>query len=1092
MKCFTKNISLFLLPFLLLGTSRLFSQQTARSFDGSDPYAKYYLEHLPDDYNPNDGKRYPVLIALHGFGEGGNPSINSTKFLLGTGIPALIDNGTFPSSVTVNGKVFKFIVISPQLNQKNLPWYTPQVDYAVQQVKSIYANKADFQRIYLTGYSGGGAGVYTYPATATVLGNQIAAAVICAGAAWYQNSTEISNIVASGLPIWAFHNDGDPIVRLTSDQSWFYALNAAGINPQMKLTVYPNVNQHDCWTRTYDPGQSNPNNIYQWMLQYSRPNIANPGSTVTPVPIASIPTAVAGNSQVITLSAGSTGSAVIDGSASSDAGGSIISYQWGKLSGPSGDQIISASHARTTINFNNPGNYTYQLTITDNQGNTSASRVIIQVNSSPIPVASIPTAVAGNSQVITLSEGSTGSAVIDGSASSDASGSIISYQWGKLSGPSGDQVINLSQARTTVTFKTTGNYTYQLVITDNQGNTSSSKVGIQVNPAPLPIVSIPTAAAGNDQAITLSSGSTASAVIDGSASSDAGGSIISFKWGKLSGPSGDQVISASQARTDINFIAPGNYTYQLIITDNQGNNSASRLSILVNPAPLPVASIPTAIVGNDQTITLPVNTFILDGKSSKDIGGTITSYLWGKLSGPEGDVISNSDQQKTTVTVTNPGYYTYQLFITDNQGNTSASRLYITVNPGVTPSNSSPTAVAGNDQQITLPGGSFTLDGTASKDDGGAITSYEWGKLSGPAGDQVFSSNKASTMVNVVNAGTYTYQLYITDNQGHSSASRMNVVVSGPQPVNPPLPLPQPILRANSGSEEAIILPGNAQLDASSSNDRNGIITGYQWSKLSGPSGDYIANANQMTTSVNYSQVGSYTYSLSVTDDQGNKSSCQKTVIVYPAGTQESVPVANAGNNQNLTTSDVALLDGSQSYVNYARIIHVSWTKVSGPAGDMIGGNSHLLGSATFINPGTYIYQIYIGDSQGNSGVSTVQINVMPSANQDLRRALLKSSAPELGLLTMHGSGQFNFTEGLSVFPNPVITTTHLQLISSETGIVYVRVFDLSGRIAKEQQINKTLPIVSSEVDLGSLSNGVYIIETTINNNRKSTKVLKY
>ena len=893
MKEFTKILSLFVLLFFFLCTSRLAAQQSAQSFDGSDLYAKYYLEHLPDDYNPNDGKRYPVLIALHGFGEGGNPSINSTKFLRSTGIPALIDNGSFPTSVTVNGKVFKFIVISPQLNQKNLSWYTPQVDYVVQQVKSIYANKADFQRIYLTGYSGGGAGVYTYPATATVLGNQIAAAVVCSGAAWYQNYTEISNIVNSSLPIWAFHNDGDPIVSLTSDQGWFYALNAAGINPKMKLTIYPNINQHDSWTRTYDPSQGNPNNIYQWMLQYSRPNIANPGTPAPPVPIASIPTAVAGNSQVITLTAGSTGSAVIDGSASSDAGGSIISYQWGKLSGPSGDQLISASQARTTINFNSPGNYTYQLTITDNQGNNSASRVSIQVNPAPIPVASIPTSVAGNSQVITLTAGSTGSAVIDGSASSDAGGSIISYQ-----------------------------------------------------------------------------------------------------WGKLSGPSGDQLISASQARTTLNFNSPGNYIYQLTITDNQGNNSASRVGIQVNPAPIPVASIPTA--------------------------------------------------------------------------------------------------VAGNDQQITLPGGSFTLNGTASKDAGGVITSYEWGKLSGPAGDQVFSSNQASTMVNVVNAGTYTYQLYITDNQGHSSASRMNVIVSGPQPVNPPSPLPQSILRANAGSEEAIILPGNAQLDALGSNDKNGVITGYQWSKLSGPSGDYITNDNQMTTSVNYSQVGSYTYSLSVTDDQGNQSSRQKTVIVYPAGTQESVPVADAGNNQNLTTSDVALLDGSQSYVNYARIIHVSWTKVSGPAGDMIGGNSHLIGSAAFINPGTYIYQIYIGDSQGNSGVSTVQINVMPSGNQDLRRALLKSNAPELGLLTMHGSGQFNFTEGLSVFPNPVITTTHLQLISSETGIVYMRVFDLSGRIVREQQINKSLSIVSSEVDLGSLSKGVYIIETTINNNRKSTKVLKY
>lgn len=897
MKQFTKIVSLLVLPFLLVGTSRLAAQQSAQSFDGSDPYAKYYLEHLPDDYNPNDGKRYPVLIALHGFGEGGNPSINSTKFLRSTGIPALIDNGTFPTSVTVNGKVFKFIVISPQLNQKNLSWYTPQVDYVVQQVKSIYASKADFQRIYLTGYSGGGAGAYTYPATATVLGNQIAAAVICSGASWYQNYTEISNIVNSSLPIWAFHNDGDPIVSLTSDQGWFYALNAAGINPKMKLTVYPNVNQHDSWTRTYDPGQGNPNNIYQWMLQYSRPNIVNPGTLAPPVPIASIPTAVAGNSQVITLSTGSTGSAVIDGSSSSDAGGSIISYQWGKLSGPSGDQVINPSQARTTVNFNTSGNYTYQLIVTDNQGNTSASRVLIQVN----------------------------------------------------------------------------------------------------------------------------------------------------------------------------------------------------------PAPLPVASIPSAIVGNDQIVTLPLNTFILDGSSSKDIGGTITSYSWTKLSGPAGDAISNSDQSKTAVTVTNAGYYTYQLYITDNQGNISYRRLNITVNSSSVPAVSNPTAVAGNDQQLTLPGGSFTLDGTASKDVGGVITSYQWGKLSGPAGDQVFSGNQASTIVNVVNPGTYTYQLYITDNQGHTSADRMNVIINVPVPVaSPPVvsmptPSAQSILHANSGSEEAIILPGNAQLDASLSNDINGIITSYQWSKVSGPSGDNIAGPNQMTTSVNYSQPGYYTYCLNVTDDQGNQSISQKTVTVYPAGIPQSVPVANAGNDQSLTTSDVALLDGSQSYVNFARIINVSWTKVSGPAGDMISGNSHLIGSASFINPGTYVYQIYVGDSQGNSGVNTVQINVMPSVNQQLKRAMLhKSTTSELGLSTMHGSGQLNFTEGLSVFPNPVISTTHLQLRSSETGTVYMRVFNLAGSIVMEQHISKSSQIASSDVDLGSLSKGVYIIETTLNNVRQSIKVLKY
>lgn len=983
MKKLLKLLSLLVLPILLISTTKIAAQQTARSFDGTDPYANYYLEHLPDDYNPNDGKRYPVLIALHGFGEGGNPSIHSTKFLLGTGIPALIDNGSFPSSVTVNGQVFKFIVISPQLNRKNLVWYTPEVDYVVKQVKSIYANKADFQRIYLTGYSGGGAGVYTYPATSAAFGNQIAAAVICSGAAWFQNYTEISNIVSSNLPIWAFHNDGDPIVSPTSDQGWYWALNAAGMNPQMKLTMYQNQNQHDSWTRTYDPSPSNPNNIYQWLLQYSRPNIANPGGSAPPPN--SVPTAYAGNDQTLTLPVNST---ILDGGGSSDAGGSITSYQWGKLSGPGGDQINNPSQARTGISVNAAGTYVYQLQVKDNQGNTSYSRLNIQVNPAPAP-ASAPTAVAGNDQTLTLPAGST---TLDGSNSGDAGGSITSYQWGKLSGPGGDQINNPNQARTGITLNSAGTYIYQLLVKDNQGNTSNSRLTIKVNPA---------------------------------------------------------------------------------------------------PAPPPSASVPQAIAGSDQAITLPVNSFVLDGSASKDAGGTITSYLWGKLAGPAGDILSNYTQPRINVTVTSPGTYIYQLYITDNQGNSSASRLTILVNPANQPAPSTPQAIAGNDQQITLPSNSFTLDGTASRDAGGSISTYQWGKLAGPAGDQIYNSNQASTMVNVVNPGVYTYQLYITDNQGHTSASRMNVTVGAAQPsAGPPQPNQQSSLKAVAGSEVAVILPAGTTLDASNSVAKNGNIISYQWTKIAGPSGDYLSSNNQVLTNANYNQPGHYDYTLTVCDDQGNVSSCLKTVIVYPQGTPTSTPVANAGNNQSVTTSDHAILDGSQSTDQYARIIHVSWTKISGPAGDAIGGNSHLTGDVSFTYPGNYVYQLYIGDSQGNSATSTLQISVSPSFNQQSKSAFLNSRSPSLSLTTMHSSGHVG--EGLSVYPNPVINSTHLELNSSVTGTLNILVYDLKGTIIRKLQVLKSSILFASDIDLSSLDKGIYILEVNLNNYKKSLKILKY
>ncbi len=665
-------LSLLLLSLLFL-SYRGSAQQNTRSFDGTDQYVKNYLEHLPDDYNANDPTRYPVIIALHGFGEGGDNSPGSTNNLLRTGLPAIINAGNFPSSFNVNGKVYKFIVISPQLNQQNLLWYTPQVAYVMNQIKSIYKNKADFQRIYLTGYSGGGAGVYTYPASSPDNGNQLAAAVVCTGASWYYGNQAVENIVSSSLPIWAFHNDGDPVVNLSSDQSWFNALNSSGMNPTMKLTIYPGVNQHDCWSRTYDPSGSNPNNIYAWMLQYSRPNISNPGGG-PPDPQASIPASNAGGNQTLTLPENSV---TLDGSGSTDNGGHLRGFQWAKVSGPGGDNLDKFDHAKAKVNFVNSGTYIYSLTVTDDQGYSSTSQTSVQVNPAPV-AASVANANAGNNQTITFP---TNSVTLDGSASTDAGGNLSTYQWVKVSGPTGDNIQNAGQARTTTSFINAGNYVYSLTVTDYQGHASSAQTSIQVNPAPAPQTnSVITANAGPGQTITLP---VYSVTLNGLGSTDQGATINQYQWVKVSGPDGgDYLYNAGLVQAGVNFKSAGTFVYKLTVTDDQGNSSNAQTTIQVNgpvTTPLPPAVVPIANAGPDQTVQLPNNLVSLDGSRSSTAGVIGLAYNWTEVSGPTGAGINSSSDISPSISNLIAGTYIFSLALSNSNGDVSNSTTRVTV-----------------------------------------------------------------------------------------------------------------------------------------------------------------------------------------------------------------------------------------------------------------------------------------------------------------------------------------------------------------------------------------------------------------------------
>lgn len=177
--------------------------------------------------------------------------------------------------------------------------------------------------------------------------------------------------------------------------------------------------------------------------------------------------------------------------------------------------------------------------------------------------------------------------------------------------------------------------------------------------------------------------------------------------------------------------------------------------------------------------------------------------------------------------------------------------------------NQPPVARAGIDTTIILPSDSMILDGSASSDRDGVISTYSWKKISGS--DTFTISNVASvrTMVNKLVYAVYDFELMVTDDGGLSAKDTIRITVLKPSQQNRP-----PV--ADAGSNQTIVLPANsALLDGGRSLDPDNNITSYAWRKLSGPSSYNISSAVSAQAQVSGLTEGIYYFELTVTDSGG-------------------------------------------------------------------------------------------------------------------------------------------------------------------------------------------------------------------------------
>lgn len=192
-----------------------------------------YVFSTPDNYI--EGKKYPVLLLLHGAGSRGDNA--QTLFTN----PFYQEAEKFPE--------FEFITAVPQCPFEKT-WFDI-FEQLIDFTKFLYSSDfTDRHHFYCMGPSMGGYGTWQLAMSCPEL---FAAIVPICGGGMYWNAGRLQDV-----PVWAFHGGLDEVVFPEESKKMVDAVNKFGGNA--KLTIYPK-NDHNAWSDTYSNYE-----VIKWLL----------------------------------------------------------------------------------------------------------------------------------------------------------------------------------------------------------------------------------------------------------------------------------------------------------------------------------------------------------------------------------------------------------------------------------------------------------------------------------------------------------------------------------------------------------------------------------------------------------------------------------------------------------------------------------------------------------------------------------------------------------------------------------------------------------------------------------------------------------
>ena len=631
-----------------------------------------------------------------------------------------------------------------------------------------------------------------------------------------------------------------------------------------------------------------------------------------------------------------------DASDSNDSDGTITSYDWDF----DGDGTIenSTSDPITTYTYAENGTYTAILTVTDDNGSNASAQQAITVTDS----SSGDGSESSNETVFAVNAGGSAYTASDGTAY-EADTNFVggsTYSTSEAIGGTQDDPLYQTERYGDFTYSvpvTNGTYevtlqfaeiyfdaanervfdanleggtielenydiyaeagalnaadkTYTVDVTDGEltvqfsPDTNNAKIGA------IEVVQVDSSTDGTvneapSASFTTSNAPTAgeNVTFDASGSNDSDGSITSYAW-----EFGDGTTATGEV-VNHSYDSAGNYTVNLTVTDDDGaSNSTSRtVAVEQNDSNGTTANeAPNASFTYSPSSPNASETVTFDGSNSTDADGTIESYEWdlGDGTTATGEVVNHTYAENGTYTVT--------LTVTDNDSATNSTQQVITVendSSDDTSENQSPTANFTVDPSEPNVSEEATFDASDSNDTDGTITSYEW-DFDGDGTIENTTSEPVTTYAYPEN-GTYTATLTVIDDGNATDSTSRTVAVTEPTTTDGN----EAPSAAFSYTPAAPNASETVTFDASNSTDADGEITEYAWDF----DGDGVVEntTSDPVTTYAYPENGTYTATLTVTDNDSATNSTSREVVIEAASSGDS--------GSNTTSASITINEGS-------------------------------------------------------------------------------------------------------------------------------------------------------------------------------------
>jgi hypothetical protein len=257
------NLSAVQVSNAMIDSSQTLGRQfiiTVSTGDFTYPVSKALLW-LPKNYLTAK-KKFPLIMNLYGQGQCG---YNLNNLIVGHTMSEFIAEGFDPKAKnSADGKTYQFMVFSPQCPVR-WGWSAPQMKVMLQILEDSF--RVDKKRIYLTGFSSGGWGLWSCVTDDETLCSQFAA-ISPMSAAPGDHPDQITNVGKYGIACWNICGDADADYSVAVNYT--NTINAHNPPIPAKLQTLRGVG-HSAWVYGYDPiWRPEGNNLYEWLIQYHK------------------------------------------------------------------------------------------------------------------------------------------------------------------------------------------------------------------------------------------------------------------------------------------------------------------------------------------------------------------------------------------------------------------------------------------------------------------------------------------------------------------------------------------------------------------------------------------------------------------------------------------------------------------------------------------------------------------------------------------------------------------------------------------------------------------------------------------------------